>query len=494
MPSTVEQLNPTRVKLTIELPFADLQPRIDEAYKQIAQQINLPGFRRGKVPPRLIDQRFGRATVLQEAVNNAIPEAYTQAITEHGLAPLGDPAIELSRLEDGDLAEITAEVDVRPEFELPDLSQISVEVDAVEVTDEQVDKRVTMLRERFGTRTPVERPVADGDVVTIGMSATQDGEPIEDAEGSGMEYHVGSGDMVDGLDEALTGLSVGEEKTFHSTLVGGAHRGEEADITVRVEAVNEQKLADLDDDFAGEVSEFDTVDEMLADIRENLVRIGRLEQADTVRDKVLEAVIKDLQFELPPAVLENEVKAYHDRIEAQLNSIGLTVEQYLAEAEDEKAETPEEFWKEIDQRAEDGLRAQIILDKLAEEKEIGVSQDEFTQLILQKAQQNGTSPEQEIQHMTEHDHMLEWMGEVRRGKALGEIVGAVTVTDTHGEKVDVSRLQNDGTLLPEEDASESEEGQDEESSESAQESSGSDAPEGDAAENSDAADHGQPEG
>ncbi len=449
MPSTVEQLNPTRVKLTIELPFTDLQPRIDEAYKQIAQQINLPGFRRGKVPPRLIDQRFGRGTVLQEAVNNAIPDAYSDAVTEHKIAPLGNPEIELTRLEDGDVAEITAEVDVRPEFDMPDFSQISVEVDPVDVTDADVDERVELLRQRFGTLTVVDRAAADGDVVLIDLSATQNGEAIEDAETSGMQYRIGAGGMVEGLDEALIGLAAGESKAFTSKLVGGPHRDEEADITVTVTKVNEQKLPELDDDFAQLVSEFDTVDEMIADVRENLLRIGRLDQANTARDRVLEAVTGQLGFELPQAVLDNDIKAYHEQIEAQLNAAGLTVEQYLADAEDEDAETAEEFWKQIDERAEQGLRAQIVLDKLAEDRQIGVSQEEFTQLLFQKAQQNGTSPEQEIQHMTEHNHMPEWMAEVRRGKALGMIVDEAVITDTNGDTVEISRLQNDGSLAPE---------------------------------------------
>jgi len=449
VPSTVEQLNPTRVKLTIELPFTDLQPRIDEAYKQIAQQINLPGFRRGKVPPRLIDQRFGRGTVLQEAVNNAIPDAYSDAVTEHKIAPLGNPEIELTRLEDGDVAEITAEVDVRPEFDMPDFSQISVEVDPVEVTDADVDERVELLRQRFGTLTVVDRAAADGDVVLIDLSATQNGEAIEDAETSGMQYRIGAGGMVEGLDEALIGLAAGESKAFTSKLVGGPHRDEEADITVTVTKVNEQELPELDDDFAQLVSEFDTVDEMIADVRENLLRIGRLDQANTARDRVLEAVTGQLGFELPQAVLDNDIKAYHEQIEAQLNAAGLTVEQYLADAEDEDAETAEEFWKQIDERAEQGLRAQIVLDKLAEDRQIGVSQEEFTQLLFQKAQQNGTSPEQEIQHMTEHNHMPEWMAEVRRGKALGMIVDEAVITDTNGDTVEISRLQNDGSLAPE---------------------------------------------
>ncbi|SER82417.1 trigger factor [Propionibacterium cyclohexanicum] len=452
MPSTVEQLNPTRVKLIIEMPFAELQPKIDGAYKRISEQVNLPGFRQGKVPPRLIDQRFGRGAVLQEAINDAIPEAYAKAVQEHEVAPMGQPEIEVSKLEDGELVEFSAEVEVRPDFEVPDLSDIAVEVEPVTVDDDEVNERVELLRQRFATLTEVDRPAAEGDVVLFDLSATQDGAPVPDAESSGMQYRVGAGGMVDGLDEALVGMKAGETKTFASTLAGGPHKGEEADIKVTVTKVNLQELPELDDDFAQMVSEFDTVDEMLADLRDNLVRMARIGQANSARDKVLEKVLEKVDFELPAGVREQEVKAYHDQIESQLKQAGLTIEQYLQDNEDEEADTPEEFWKDVDDRAEQALRAQLLLDKLAEDRQIPVSQEEFTQLLMQKAQQNGTSPEQEVQHMTEHNHMAEWMGEVRRGKALGLIVDESTITDTDGNVVELKYLQSDGTLAaPEQD-------------------------------------------
>ncbi|MDK9300798.1 trigger factor [Propionibacterium freudenreichii] len=446
MPSTVEKLNPTRVKLTIEMPFAELQPKIDAAYKQISEQVNLPGFRRGKVPARLIDQRFGRGAVLQQAINDAIPDAYSKAVQDNELFPLGQPDIEVSKLEDGDVVELSAEVDVRPDFDIPDFSGIKVEVEPAKVSDEDVNERVELLRERFANLKEVDRAAKDGDVVNFDLSATQDGEPAPDAESNGMQYRVGAGGMVDGLDEALVGMKAGDEKSFSSKLVGGSHGGQDVDIKVTVNKVNEQELPALDDDFAQLVSEFDTVDEMLADLRDNLERMARIGQANEARDKIVEQVVEKVPFELPPAVLEADVKGYHDQIENQLNQSGLTLEQYLEEAEDEKADTPEEFWAEIDKRAEQGLRAQIVLDKLAEEQNVGVSQEEFTQLILQKAQQNGTTPEQELQHMSEHNHMPEWMGEVRRGKALNTIVDEAVVTDTDGNAVDLKHLQADGTI------------------------------------------------
>lgn len=452
MPSSVEQLNPTRVKLTIEMPFAELQPKIDGAYKRISEQVNLPGFRHGKVPPRLIDQRFGRGAVLQEAINDAIPEAYAQAVQEHDVAPMGQPEIEVTKLEDGDAVEFSAEVDVRPDFEIPELSDIEVEVEPAQVSDDDVNERVELLRQRFATLTEVDRPAADGDVVVFDLSATQNGQPIPDAEASDMQYRIGAGGMVDGLDEALTGMTVGETKTFVSALAGGPHKGEDADIQITVKKVNLQELPELDDDFAQLVSEFDTADEMLADLRDNLERMARIGQANSARDKVLEKVLEKIDFELPASVLEQEVHAYHDQIENQLKQAGLTVEQYLENNDDEDADTPEEFWKDVDDRAEQALRAQLVLDKLAEERQIPVSQQEFTQLLLQKAQQNGTSPEQEVQHMSEHNHMAEWMGEVRRSKALGLIVDEAGIADTDGNVVELKNLQSDGTIAAPKDA------------------------------------------
>ena len=445
MPSTLEQLSPTRVKLTIDMPFAELQPAIDESYKEISKQVNIPGFRKGKVPPRLIDQRFGRGVVLQEAINQVLPQAYGQAVTEHELRPLGQPEIDIAELNDGQNVVFTAEVDVRPEFDLPDLSKVKVDVTNAEVTDEQVNERVELLRERFGTLTDVDRAAAEGDVVTLNLTASQDGQVLDEAEANDVQYKVGAGGMVDGLDEALVGMKADETKTFTSTLVGGPHRDETAEIEVTVTKVQNQELPEVDDEFAQLVSEFDTADEMLADLRSNLERMARIDQANQAREHVLKAVVDATEFELPEALVAGEQTARRENIENQLNRAGLTLEQYLADSEDEP-DTAEEFWNDIDTRVVEGLRSQIILDKYAEDNELEVSQQELTELIFAKAQQNGSTPEQEIQHMMEHDHVAEWMGEVRRGKALGELVSAATVSDADGNVIDLRRLNSDGTL------------------------------------------------
>ncbi|HET9872932.1 MAG TPA: trigger factor [Propionibacteriaceae bacterium] len=445
MPSTVEQLSPTRVKITVEVPFADLKPSMDKAYREIAKSVNIPGFRNGKVPPMVIDQRFGRGTVIQEALNEALPKFYGQAVQENSLNPLAQPDVEVIKLEDGDSIEFTAEVDVRPEFELPEFDTLSVTVDALQVPDAQVDEQVDLLRDRFGSRTPVDRPAAPGDVVTVDLTARKDGEELEDAQAEGMEYTVGSDQMLDGLDDAVTGLSAGESATFTSSLVGGPLKGEQVEVTVTVTKVQEEELPEADDEFAQLASEFDTIEEMRADLGTRLTQMARLEQASKARDAVLEELIAKLDITVPEGLLKTELDARREQIQAQLNQAGMTLEQYLADAEENQDE--EAFWADVEKRSQDALKAQIILDKVADEKQLGVDQNDLTQHIIRKAQQEGTTPNQIAEHIQEHPHHIqEYMVEIRRGKALALIVEAANVTDSEGAPIPLADLQPDGTF------------------------------------------------
>ena len=453
MPSTVEQLSPTRVKITVEVPFKDLKPSLDKAYADIARTINVPGFRRGKVPPMVIDQRFGRGVVIQEAFNDSWSRFYGEAVTANQLTPLAQPEVEVTKLEDGDLIEFTAEVDVRPDFEVPDASTIEVQVDALEVADGIVDEQLEVLRRRFGSRTTVERPAADGDVVTLGLVASENGEPLPDATDEDIEYTVGSGQMLDGLDEAVTGLSVGESAAFRSTLVGGPLKDEEADIEVTVTKVQAQELPELDDDFAQEASEFDTIDELRASITTMATNAARLEQATQARDLVLESLVDSIDLAVPENLLAGELDGRRQQITSQLAQAGLTLEQYLADSED-ASQTEDEFWADVERRSTQSLKAQMVLDKVAESSEVGVDQNDLTQHILRKAQAEGTAPQQIAEHLQEHPHHIEeYMVEIRRGKALASIVEAATVTDSNGERIDLTAIREDGSLgTPETDA------------------------------------------
>ncbi|MDR1449591.1 MAG: trigger factor [Propionibacteriaceae bacterium] len=441
MPSTLERLSPTRVKLTLEVPAAAFKPALDKAYRTVAGQISIPGFRKGKVPPAIIDQRVGRAAVLNEAVNAVLPDAYGEAVIEHSLAPLGRPDIDVVSLEPGQDAVFTAEVDVRPDFDLPEPASIAVEVEPVNVDDALVDERVALLRERFAETAETDRAAAAGDQVTIDLVAVQDGVELPDAAASGLSYVIGSGGFIDGLDEAVTGLKAGESATFSSTLVGGGRAGEAADVTVDVTAVAERSFPEVDDAFAQLVSQFDTVEEMRADLRQAAERAARYDQAESARNKVMEALVAAVPFELPEGFVEREAAARTEQVNQSLKRAGLSLEDYLAQLGQDKS--ADEFWAELAAGEEKAVRTRVLLDKLAEGAAVSVTQSDLTQLLFRKAQENGTSPQEELKHMEDHDHLGEWMSEIRRAKAMNAFVLQATVVDTSGDRVDLSEILAD---------------------------------------------------
>jgi trigger factor len=440
--SAVETLSPTRAKLTVEVPFEELKPSLDAAYKKIAQQINVPGFRRGKVPPMVIDRQVGRGAVLDEAINAALPKLYVEALQANDLEPLAQPEIDITKLEDNDTLEFTAEVDIRPEVDLPDYEGLEVTVDDIEVSDEDVDAQVQNLRERFASLNDVDRAAAEGDFVTIDLKASKDGEVVEGAEVSGMSYQVGRGGMLDGLDEALTGMSAGDSKTFTSQLVGGDLAGEDVDVDVTVTAVKEQELPELDDEFAQTASEFDTVEELTADVRTRLERGKRLEQASAARDAVLEAILEKVEVPLPENVVDAEITARRESIQQQLAYAGMTMEAYL----DSEEQTVDEFDADLEKRVRDAVAAQFVLDQVAKQENISVNEGELQEHLFRRAQQSGQNPQEFISHMVEHNHIPEMVSEVVRGKALALIVEAAAVTDESGNHVELKNLRPDGTI------------------------------------------------
>jgi trigger factor len=440
--SAVETLSPTRAKLTVEVPFEELKPSLDAAYKKIAQQINVPGFRRGKVPPMVIDRQVGRGAVLDEAINDALPKLYVEALQANELEPLAQPEIDITKFEDNESLEFTAEVDVRPEVQLPDYTGLEVTVDDIAVDDEDVEEQVQALRERFASLSEVERAAADGDFVVMDLVARKDGEVVEGAEVSGMSYQVGRGGMLDGLDETLTGMSAGDEATFTSQLVGGDQQGEDVEVEVRVTSVKEQELPELDDDFAQTASEFDTVDELTEDIRARLSRSKRLEQAAAARDAVLERLLDMVDVPLPEGVVDSELAARREQIEQQLGYAGMSMEQYL----DNEKQTVDEFEADLEKRVRDAVAAQFVLDQVAKSAEIGVNEGELQEHLMRRAQQSGQNPQEFMQHMIEHNHIPEMVSEVLRGKALATVVEAATVTDRSGNHVELKNLQPDGTI------------------------------------------------
>jgi len=436
--SAVETLNPTRVRLTVEVPFEELKPSLDAAYKKINQQITVPGFRKGKVPARVIDQRFGRAAVLEEAVNDALPRFYQQAVEEGEIDVLGQPEIEglegVEQLAEGKDAglKFTAEVDVRPEVTLPDFEEIEVVVDPVAVTDEDVEKSLEQLRDRFATTKSVERAAKAGDLVVLDLEAKVDGEVPEDGTATGVSYEIGSGTLIDGVDDAVIGLEADGTATFTTTLKGGSQAGKEAEVTVKVTAVQEKELPALDDEFAQLASEFDTLEELREDSRTRLARMKEFDQATQAQEKVLEALLAKVEMPYPEKLLKDEVETRRHNLEHhQLPQAGMDLEAYLKSEE----KTEEEFAAELEEQAKKGIKTQFVLDAIASKEELSVSQEELTEHLLRRAATSGMTPDQFAQQIVQGGQVPLLVGEVVRGKALALVVESAKVTDTEGNEV-----------------------------------------------------------
>jgi len=423
--SAVETLDPTKVKLSVEVTYDELKPSIDHAYQHIAEQVTVPGFRKGKVPPRIIDQRVGRPAVIEHAVNEGLSSFYAEAVRENKLRPMGQPEVEVTKVpglvpteagEEGEL-HFTASVEVRPEITLPALDSLSLTVDDVEVSDEDVDARLDALRERFGSLVGVDRPAEAGDFVVIDLAATIGDEQVDQV--SGTSYQIGSGNMLEGLDEALTGLSSGETTTFETVLVGGDRKGETANVTVTATAVKERQLPDADDEFAQLASEFDTIDELKADLRVQAGRIKASNQAVQARDLLVEKLTTETEIPVPSGVVEAEV---HRHLESE------------GRLEDD------EHRAEVTEQAQTALRNQILLDTLAEQLDIKVSQSELLDYLVSASRQYGMDPNTFITTLDQQGQIPAMVAEVARSKALAVSLRSVSVVDGSGKAVDLSEF------------------------------------------------------
>jgi trigger factor len=438
--STVENLSPTRVRLAVEVPFEELKPSLDAAYKKLGSQVRVPGFRPGKVPARVIDQRVGRAAVLEEAVNDVLPRVYGDAAREHELKPLGQPEIDVTNLDDGESFSFTAEVDVRPEITLPDLDSIAVSVDDVAVTDADVDMQVDALRDRFGTLTGVDRPVQTGDFVSIDLVASVDGTEVEGGSAQGMSYEVGSGDLVDGLDDAIVGKSAGDTAQFATTLQQGDLSGSEAEVTVTVNSVKEKQLPEVDDEFAQLASEFDTIDELRADLRERLGRTKALEQGAQARDKVLEHLVDTVDFPLPESAVKAEVDYREHEVVHSLGHDDALFDRYLSM----QGTTREEFDTELRDSAEKSVRAQFVLDAVADQIDVQVGDSELTEYLIRQAARYEMAPQEFANQVVQAGNLPALIADVRRNKALATVLETAEITDASGNRVDLSALSAAG--------------------------------------------------
>ncbi|MGX5717664.1 trigger factor [Arthrobacter sp. MAHUQ-56] len=426
MKSAVENLTPTRVKLNVEVPFEELKPSIDSAYKTVASQIQVPGFRKGKVPAKLIDQRVGRGYVLETAINDGLNGWYQAAVVESGIRPLSRPEVEITEVPDPSATDgglkFAAEVDVRPEIELPDYAGIEVQVAAAESSEADVDKALDELRGRFGTLKSVDRPAAEGDFLTIDITASIDGEEVDSA--AGLSYQVGAGTMLEGMDEAVTGLSADEDAIFDTTLVGGEHAGQAAQVKVVVKAVKERELPEANDDFAQLASEFDTIAELREDLAKQAASSKIVEQGVEARDKVLDKLVELVEVPVPDSVVEEQLEAHFQ----EGNGHG-----------DGEHDT-EEHREEVRANTARAFQNEIILDAIAEKEEVNVSQNELIDYIVSTASQYGMDPNQFAQIIDQSGQVPMMVSEVRRRKALAVVLGQATVTDSEGNAVDLSEF------------------------------------------------------
>ena len=432
MKSNVEQLSPTRVRIKVQVPFTELEPDFQRAYKELAKQVRLPGFRPGKAPAKLLEARFGREAMLEQVVNEALPSRYGQAVAESEVHPLGQPDIEVTKKEYGQELAFTAEVDVRPKIALPDLSELTVSVDPVGVSDDDVDAELESLRARFGTLTGVDRPVADGDFVSIDLSAAVDGEDVPNAAAQGLSHEVGSGRLIAGLDDALVGLSVDESKEFTAKLATGEHAGHDAQVTVTVKSIKERELPEPDDGFAQLASEFDTIDELRSNLRDQVGQVKRAQQAEKIRDATMDTLVEQVDVPLPEAIVGAQ---FDSAIHTTLHSFNHD-EAKFNEVLAEQGKTREEFQTETRSAAESDVKRQLLLDALADELEVKVGQDDLTERLVMTSRQYGIEPQQLFAYLQENNQLPAMLADVRRGLTIAAVVQAATVTDTDGNSID----------------------------------------------------------
>ena len=419
MKSTIETLSPTRVRLDIEVAYSEMTTHVADAYKKVATQVNIPGFRKGKVPASMIDQRVGRGTVLDEAINAALPDFYGQAAREHTVAVIGRPVVDVKEFVDNEKLVFTVEVDVRPEVTLPDFSKIEVEVDDVLVSEADIDEQVESLRTRFGTLTTVERAVANGDFATLDMNAFINGESVEGGQANDLSYEVGSDKMIPGLDEILIGMAVGETKRFETELVG-QQEGEKGEVEATVKAVKERELPPVDDAFAKLASEFDTLAELREDFRERLSRVKKMEQGTQARDRLVEKLMADLDIPVPDTLVELEV---NDHLEGE------------GRLEDAAHRA------EVDGEVRASLKSDFLLDAIVQTEEVQVTEIELTEYLVRTSQRYGMAPQQFAEELQKAGQISQLVAEVTRAKALASVLGRITVKDASGAVIDLEALR-----------------------------------------------------
>jgi trigger factor len=424
------------VRINVEVPFTELQPDIDTAFKQMAKQIRMPGFRPGKVPVKLLESRVDKQAMFDQVVGEAVPSRYTEAVTTTEVRPLGQPDIEITQKEYGQDLAFTAEVDVRPDIDLPDLNGLELTVDAIEVSDDEVDAELQSLRARFGTLKGVDRAAENGDFVSIDLSATVDGKELPEAATEGLSHEIGSGQLIEGLDEAIIGLKEGETRVFTTTLVAGEHAGEEAQVTVTVKSVKERELPEPDDEFAQLASEFDTMEELKNSLTEQVTRIKRVQQAEAIRDKVLETLLEKVDVPVPEKIVQAQVdETLHNAIHGLEHD-----ESRFEEALKAQGSSREEFDADNRNNAEKAVKTQLLVDAIADKLDVQVGQNDLTERLVLMSQHYGIEPQQLLAQLQQNNQLPAMFADVRRGLTVARVVESATVTDTDGNVIDTSEF------------------------------------------------------
>jgi trigger factor len=434
--STVEKLSPTRVRINVEVPFTEWEGEFDRALKEMARTVRMPGFRPGKVPVKLLEARIDKEAMLDQVVGEAVPSKYSEAVTTADVRPLGQPEIEITKKVYGEDLEFTAEVDVRPEIELPDLDGLKITVDPIEVSDEEVDTELQNLRARFGTLTGVERAAENGDFVSIDLSATVDGEDVPEAATEGLSHEVGSGQLIDGLDDAIVGLKEGESRVFTTTLAAGDHAGEEAQVTVTAKSVKERELPEPDDEFAQLASEFDTIEELKSSLTDQVQRVKRIQQAEQIRDKALEVLLEQVEVPLPENIVQAQVDdTLHNAIHGLEHD-----EKRFEETLKEQGSSREEFDADNRTNAEKAVKTQLLMDAIADKLNVQVGQNDLTERLVLMSRQYGLEPQQLLQYLQENNQLPAMFADVRRGLTVAAVVHDAAVTDTDGNVIDTTEF------------------------------------------------------
>ena len=426
MAGKVERIKPTRVKISFEVTPEQMKPSLDHAYEHIAKEVTIPGFRPGaKVPAKVLEARVGRPAILGHAINDAIDDFYRQALQAHKLSPLAQPQADVKSTPDeqsfeGNLV-FEVEVEVRPEFKLPEYKGLKVAVDEVKVAPIEIDEELDNLRSRFGSLKTVERAAKSGDFTSIDLVAAIDGTEIDSAQN--ISYQIGSGRLLDGIDEALETLTAGETTTFKTKLAGGDQAGKDAEVTVTLTAVKERELPAADDAFAQLASEFDTLDELKASLEKQLAEQKVYNQSIQARDAALEQLIAAAKVAVSDEVITADVNRH------------LEGEGRLEDAEHRK---------EVTEETTKGFQSQMILDAIAEAEEVKVVEQELLQYLYVTAQQYQMDPNEFIKIVDQQGQIPAYVAEVARRKALSLVLEHAEVKDKKGKAVDISAYLGTG--------------------------------------------------